>query len=230
MATESISPASLRAEDYESEVRLTIPLHAELLTLAINAVLAAAPSASPWLDTGCGPGRLAQLARARAPSAALFLADPSPAMLALARARHADLPPERFMPCASDALPEGAPPFAAITALQCHHYYPDAAGRARALARCFARLAPGGLLFTSENVRADSERGQAQQRARWAAWLAAQGRAPGEVAAQLAREGTAFFPLRVGELAALLRGAGFEDVELVWRSHGQAAFVAFRPA
>jgi tRNA (cmo5U34)-methyltransferase len=215
------------AVDYEREVGDTIPFHAILLEQAIDVALGAVPAPRLWLDTGCGPGRLAKLARARAPEVTLTLADPSPAMLALARANNPEIPESRVVAAPSHDLPDGGP-FDVITAVQCHHYY-DPAGRERALRRCLALLRPGGALVAFENVRAETDAGHAIQRRRWAAWQRGRGRDEAKVEAQLKREGTSFFPLRVSEHLSLFARVGFADVELVWRAYGQAGFLATAP-
>jgi tRNA (cmo5U34)-methyltransferase len=217
------------AGDYEEEVRRTIPFHATLLDQAVDAALGAAPAPGRWLDTGCGPGRLTAVARARAPRVSFWLADPSPSMLDLARANNADLGVDRFLLAPSDALPD-AGPFDVITAVQCHHYYAAPAGRERALRRCRALLAPGGALVVFENVRAETARGHEVQRCRWAAWQRAEGRTQEAVDAHLAREGTKFFPLRVSDHVALLGRVGFTTVEVIWRAYGQAGLLALAPA
>jgi tRNA (cmo5U34)-methyltransferase len=217
---------SHRAVDYEAEVVRTIPFHGEILDQAIDAALSVQARPARWVDTGCGPGRLVE--KARAVCAAEFsLADPSPAMLAIARARHPDIPAARCYEARSDGLPD-AGPFDVITAIQCHHYYDDEAGRARALARCFALLAPGGVFVTFENVRAATPEGEAIARTRWRAWLLRQGRSEQAAEAQLAREGTHFFPIRVDRHELLLRSAGFATIELIWRAYGQAGFLCVK--
>jgi tRNA (cmo5U34)-methyltransferase len=216
------------SSEYEDEVGRTIPFHAVLLEQAVEAALAAVPAPARWLDTGCGPGRLVANARSRTPRTAFWLADPSKGMLDLARAHNPDLGSERFLPAGSEELPD-AGPFDVITAVQCHHYYADPAGRVTAVRRCRSLLAPGGALVVFENIRAETDAGHALQRRRWAAWLAAQGRTREEAAAQLAREGTKFFPIRVSEHTALLGRAGFASVELIWRAYGQAGFLALAP-
>lgn len=213
---------------YEQEVRRTIPLHEVLLEQAVDVALTARPSPERWLDTGCGPGRLVEIARHHSPGTEFFLADPAPAMVDIARQRHPDLPAGRCLPVGSQDLPDLAP-FSVITALQCHHYG-DREARRRALQRCADLLKPGGALVTFENVRADTEDGHEMQRRRWAAWQREQGRNEAVVSAQLHREGTAFFPITVGELSADLSGAGFGLVELVWRSYAQAGFLAIKVA
>jgi hypothetical protein len=50
------------------------------------------------------------------------------------------------------------------------------------------------------------------------------------VQAQLAREGTRFFPVRPSEHLTLLSRVGFAPVELVWRAYGQAGFLAVASA
>jgi tRNA (cmo5U34)-methyltransferase len=212
------------AHHYESEVLRTIPLYAELCATVIDVALAAVPSPATWLDTGAGTGQLVAAARERAPQTRFFVADPSAAMLEHARARLADLGPERFLSVTTQELP-GGPPLDVITAVQCHHYG-DMDARERALTRCRARLAPGGALVVFENVRAESERGDALQRARWRAWLRAQGRDDRTIEAYFAREGRVIFPVRVTEHLDLLRRVGFPTVEIVWRAYGQAGFLA----
>jgi len=216
------------AVEYEREVENTIPFHAVLLEKAVDVALSAVPAPRRWLDTGCGPGRLVEFALRRVPETAFFLADPSEAMLALARARHPDLPADRFLTAPSHELPD-VEPFDVITAVQCHHYYPDPDGRAAAVRRCRALLRPGGALVVFENVRAESDPVHALQRARWAAWQRGRGREDAVIQAQLAREGTKFFPIRPSEHIALLAGAGFARVEMVWRAYGQAGFLAMVP-
>jgi tRNA (cmo5U34)-methyltransferase len=219
---------SHRAVDYEAEVVRTIPFHGEILDQAIDAALAVQATPARWLDTGCGPGRLVE--KARAVCAAEFsLADPSPAMLAIARARHPEISAARFHEARSDGLPDLGP-FDVVTAIQCHHYYEDEAGRARALSRCFALLGPGGVFVTFENVRAATPEGEAIARARWRAWLRRQGRSEQAAEAQLAREGTHFFPIRVDQHERLLREAGFATLELIWRAYGQAGFLCVKGA
>lgn len=212
-----------KADEYEAEVHKTIPFHDEILKTAIDVVVASKPEVKRWLDTGCGPGKLVELARARAPHAEFTLADPSAAMMAIAKARH---PGVTAWTCGSADLPE-APAFDAITAVLCHHYL-DAEGRARSVERCRDRLAPGGVLVVFENVRAETDVGHALQRKRWGDYQRSQGRDDAGVAQQQAREGKAFFPIRVSEHLALFARLGFENVEIVWRAYGQAGFFAQR--
>jgi hypothetical protein len=104
----------------------------------------------------------------------------------------------------------------------CHHYS-DAPGRINAVSRCRDRLAPGGVLVVFENVRAETDAGHALQRSRWAAYQRRH-KNESEALMQLAREGTAFFPIRVSEHLALFAKLGFTEVELVWRAYAQAGF------
>jgi tRNA (cmo5U34)-methyltransferase len=219
-----------KASDYEAEVVRTIPFHDEMLRTAVDVVLAAHGALRDlrWLDTGCGPGKLVEIAAARSPGAEFWLADPSEAMLAIARARHASRPAERFLLASSQDLPPGLGSFDAVTAIQCHHYG-DAAARERAVRRCRELLAPGGVFVTFENVRAETDEGHAIQRKRWADWQRRQGRDEATIEKHLAREGTAFFPIRPSEHLALLARAGFQTVEMVWRAYGQAGFFGVAP-
>ena len=213
------------ADDYAREVKKTIPCHAQMIDLAIEIGFATAPGATRWLDTGCGPGALVAEARRFAPDVAFFRADPSGAMLDLARAKNPEIPEASFLPFPSDALPD-VERFDVITAVQSHHYYAEPIGRERALRRCAALLKPGGALLVFENVRAETDLGHALQRRRWAAFQHSEGRDQATVDMHLARENTKFFPLRESEHLALLERVGFTTVETIWRAHSQAGFLA----
>ena len=214
------------ARDYEAEVLRTIPFHDELLRTAALVVLAAIPSPKRWLDTGCGPGKLASLVADASPDTELWLADPSAAMLEIARERNPRVAPEHVLEKTSADLPEVGP-FDAITAIQCHHYA-DAEGRERSVTRCRDLLLPNGVLVVFENVLAETPAGHALQRKRWAEWMRRQGRDEAGVTRQVEREGKSFFPIRVSEHMALFARLGLQ-AELVWRAYGQAGFVVVRP-
>src|SRR6478609_8951237 len=102
-----------KAEEYEAEVQKTIPFHDEMLRTAVDVVLAANADPKRWLDTGCGPGKLVAMARERSGNTEFVLADPSDAMLEIARARHPELTAWK---CGSADLPDGEA-FDAITAV-----------------------------------------------------------------------------------------------------------------
>ena len=130
----------------------------------------------------------------------------------------------------SHALPD-LEPFDVITAVQCHHYYPDPDGRVEAIRRCRALLRPGGALVVFENVRAETDAGPRTSESWKVGSVAAKsrGRDDAAVEAQLAREGTKLFPIRPSEHLTLLARAGFEPVEMVWRAYAQAGFLAVLP-
>jgi tRNA (cmo5U34)-methyltransferase len=217
--------ARLAALGYEREAPNTAPFHATVLEEVVDAALAVVSEPRRWLDTGCGPGRLAELARARAPGVNMYLADPSEGMLAFARTRHADLSTDRFLQSPTHALPD-IEPVDVVTAVLCHHFYREEAGRAAALRRCRALLRPGGVFVTVEIVRAETDAGHALQRRRWEGWQRRHGRAEEQIAALLDNEGHQYFPLRASALRAAIEAAGFSPVEMMWRAYSLAGFVA----
>jgi tRNA (cmo5U34)-methyltransferase len=211
-----------KATDYEREVEKTIPFHAELIAQAIEVGIASHVHPKRWLDTGAGPGRLTQKLLELAQTEA-WIADPSEAMLALAKRHNPSLPAERFILAPSEALPDIGP-FDVITAVQSHHY----GSRDRAVARCYDLLEPNGVFIAFENVRAETAIGHGIQRTRWAAWQRAQGRDAETVQRHMAREDSQFFPIRPSEHLALYAKAGFRVVELFFRAYGQAGFYAVK--
>ncbi|HEY4119877.1 MAG TPA: class I SAM-dependent methyltransferase [Byssovorax sp.] len=215
-----------KAAEYAAEVKRTIPFHDEMIDEAIGVSVAAVGVPRRWLDTGAGPGELVRRASHALPGTEFWVADPAEAMLAAAREALPSLDAARFLESTSAALPD-AEPFDVITAVQCHHYG-DAAERFASVRRCRELLDDAGVLVVFENVRAETDAGHALQRKRWGAWQASHGRDAGVVAKHLAREGTAFFPIRVSDHLEVLRAAGFVGAEVVFRAYAQAGFVAWK--
>lgn len=214
-----------RAAAYDVDVRQTIP-HYDLIHGTVLSLAEALPEPPrTWLDTGCGTGSLVARALSRFPATRFTVADPSPAMLAVARKRLDDPRVTVLAPCGTEDLPPGA--FDVVTAVQCHHYH-DRAGRRGAVAACYDRLRPGGVFITSENVRPLTSTGLELGIRRWARYQERAGRSSPEVAAQLARLDAEYFPITIEEHLLLLREAGFPVVELLWCSCLQAAFYAVK--
>lgn len=210
---------------YDTDVRRTLP-HYDLIHEAVLSFIEALPeSPRTWLDTGCGTGTLVARALPRFPDTRFVVADPSPDMLSIARQR---LPESRVTvlpPCATGNLPHGR--FDLITAIQCHHYL-DQRSRQIAVAVCFGRLRPGGILITSENVRPLSRTGLDLGLRYWARFQEHAGRSPSDIADHLARLDRDYFPITLEEHVRLYREAGFTAVEVLWYSYLQAAFYAVK--
>ncbi|MBN1961866.1 MAG: DJ-1/PfpI family protein [Deltaproteobacteria bacterium] len=167
------------AKSYEQEIIRTIPFHAELYNQAIDLVKAIKPTPRRWLDTGCGPGIFVEQTMQTFAATEYVLADPSVAMLNLARERftaHANI---SFVNAGSCDLPR-LESFDVITAILCHHYG-SIDDRKKCLNRCRELIGLGGILLVFENVRAETDNGNKIQRQRWGAWQRDHGRAPAAV-------------------------------------------------
>ncbi|MEN6342784.1 MAG: class I SAM-dependent methyltransferase [Methanospirillum sp.] len=209
---------------YDLGVRRTIPYYDALHEEVLSFVEALPECPRTWLDTGCGTGTLVARALLRFPRTQFVVADPSPAMLAVAGQRLADLRVTILPPCGTGDLPSGT--FDIITAIQCHHYL-DRRERQTAVASCFDRLRPGGVFITSENIRPLSRTGLELGLRYWARFQE-RSQTPSEVAVQLARFDQEYFPITLEEHLRLYREAGFVAVEVLWHSYLQTAFYAVK--
>lgn len=210
---------------YDAGVHLTLPYYDAIHEEVLSFIEALPERPRKWLDTGCGTGTLIARALPRFPQTRFVIADPSPAMLAVARRRLSEPRLTVLSPCATGDLPDGC--FDVVTAIQCHHYL-DRRGRRDAVAACFDRLRPGGVLVTSENVRPLSRTGLDLGLRYWARFQERAGKSPSEVAAQLARFDREYFPITLEEHLRLYGSAGFVAVEVLWYSYLQAAFYAVK--
>ncbi len=222
-------PAFPLPEEYDMQVRRTIPHYDMIHEEVIDLVQALPSPVKVWLDTGCGTGVLVRRALGRMPHARYILSDPSPGMLDLARQRLKGegavsvLRPLRTQDLRGqvDEVPD------VITALMCHHYL-SRDDRVVAVKVCHDLLPSGGAFITFENIRPLTGVGTALGMRRWSAFQLSQGRSAEEVKAHLARFDREYFPITVEEHLRLLRSVGFGTVELLWCSGMQAGFYCIK--
>ncbi|MDW5562288.1 MAG: class I SAM-dependent methyltransferase [Methanomassiliicoccus sp.] len=216
-------------EDYDAQIRKTIPYYDSFRQEIINLVSALGVPPKVWLDTGCGTGSMARLVLDRFPHTKLILADPSEDMLKVARRRLEGEDRVRILrPMPTQDLPgelDDTPDL--ITAVQCHHYL-SRQERMRAVRACFDLLPSGGALITFENVRPLTAAGTEVSKRAWHDFLVANGRSPEEASSHLARFDTEYFPITVEEHLDLLRSTGFRTVEVLWMSYMQVGLYCIR--
>jgi ubiquinone/menaquinone biosynthesis C-methylase UbiE len=113
----------------------------------IDAVLAGGRAPRRVVDVGCGTGRLLEILLPRLPAAELVGVDPSPGMLAMARARFAAEPRVRLEIGSADRLPlESGSADVVTTTLSFHHWE----GQGPGLREVGRVLAPGGRLLLAD--------------------------------------------------------------------------------
>ncbi len=117
---------------YDAGVRLTIPYYDAIHEEVLSFIEALPERPRTWLDTGCGTGSLIARALPRFPETRFVVADPSPAMLAVARQRLSEPRVAVLPPCGTSDLPAGC--FDVVTAIQCHHYLDRSERRAAVVA------------------------------------------------------------------------------------------------
>lgn len=198
--------------------------HAQTLTLVKHAL---PNEPGSWLDTGCGTGILVTEALKEFKNTRFTLADPSAAMLDIARVKLAAHQLSEYVPAATEELDCQAESFDVITAILAHHYL-DADNRRKATANCLRMLKTGGVYVTFESIRPDTEQGLQIGLRRWAAAQIHNGKSPEAVQKHINRYGIEFFPITIGAHISLLYDVGFSAVEILWISGIQAGFYAIK--
>lgn len=230
--TDSDNTTPHTSSEYDWKVRQTIPFYETMHQETIDLVRTVKPDAACWLDTGCGTGRLIDLALPLFPNTRFILADPSEAMLQQARERLQGESGARLRvlsPVGSEGLVAqmAGTKCHVVTAIQCHHYLLPPQ-REQAVSACFDALESGGLFITFENIALSTGRGVEIGLERWRRWQQDAGRSPSVVADHLKRFNTEYFPITVEAHLELLRAVGFQTVELFWFSQMQAGFYGIR--
>jgi len=220
------------ANEYDSHVRTVVPFYEMLTTEVLDVIAALKPVPEVWLDTGCGTGYLVEQALKLFPRTQFVLADPSSAMLDVAKSRLKDKGKGRvhFLPVANSSdlskftlkiKPQ------VITAILCHHYLKKEE-RLGTIKTCYELLNNGGVYLTVEHTMALNEAARQINMARWRRFQLDQGRSEPDVDNHLARCGTEYFPITAAEHIHLLLTGGFHTAEVYWQSFVDTGFYAVK--
>jgi tRNA (cmo5U34)-methyltransferase len=230
--TDFNSATSFIPEVYDDVVRQIMPFYDVIQSEIIDIVRTVKPDVKQWLDTGCGTGNLVEIALKVFPDTAFVLADPTEKMLKAAvtrlkafygkRVSSLPLTPSDGLLAYKDVLKPQV-----ITAILCHHYY-NREQRRTATKVCYQLLDASGVFISVENILPDSIRGTQLGIERWKRFQIEHGRTSIMAEKHTARFNSEFFPITVNEHIELLKGTGFQTVELFWRSHIQAGFYAIK--
>jgi len=216
--------SSHNADQYDRQIRLTIPHYDDIHAEILNFVKVQCPNPKSWLDTGCGTGFFIRNAQGVFPETEFFIADPSEGMLTKARQNLEGCRYSLIGRCGTADIPGITDRrFDVITAIQCHHYL-TSEERSKAVRACYSLLKDGGFFITSENIRPFSEEGIARSLASWGAFQRNAGREEDAVRDHLDRFDREYFPITVTEHLQGFRDAGFPVAEILWLSGMQAVF------
>ena len=212
--------------DYDAHIRKLIPLYDELIPEVARALAHAARPVKRIVDLGVGTGALAEACLTAWPSSRLWGIDADAAMMLVARARLAKRM-ARVTLLEGNFLDAPIPACDAIVASYAFHHIRTFRLKQEFYARCFAALAPGGILVNGDCAPASTSQGFAQDLEVWFTHLE---RTFGD------REGAkrvyeswgdedVYVPLAI-ELA-LLERAGFQT-DVPWRKSPFAVIVAIK--
>jgi len=217
------------AQEYDAKVEKNIPMYSFFHEQTLHLIEVAKPNPARWLDTGCGTGILVSKAIKNFTNTHFVLADPSEAMLSIAREKFLgdrNLSLEYFLAGTEDLnCPTGS--FDVITAILSHHYF-DIETRRKATLNCFRMLKEDGVYVTFESIRPQSEKGLQIGLERWRRVQLSQSKSLKEVERYISRYGKEFFPIPIDSHISLLHDIGFSTIEVFWVSVMQAGVYAIK--
>ena len=206
------------AEEYDEEIRRTLPHYDEFFSRIRTAVRAHfGDTPVDWLDIGCGTGRVAAEVLQTLPVRSFTFADASRQMLDIAESRFQNAPvPVRFLQSRAEN-PFGQNAYDVVTSVLVNHYL-DGEERTAAYARAYDALRAGGLYLFFENYDPETAEERARLRAEWIDFQKGKGKSAQQAEEHLARWSRAYFPKKLSVLIPLLRQVGFARTEIFCRS------------
>ena len=219
---------SQSASQYDKNIAKTIPCYQLFNNEIISLVKFSAPRAKSWLDTGCGTGTLILQASQEFGKLKFLAADPSEAMLQIAREKLSgvsELEVKYVLSGTGQLCCQER--FDVVTAVLAHHYL-DIENRIKATRNCFQMLNEGGIYVTLETIMPNTEQGRKIGLERWRSAQIANGKTPESVDHHLQRYGIELLPITIEAHLDLLRNVGFRTVEVLWASGMQAGFYSIK--
>ena len=213
--------------DYDAQIRKLIPLYDELILEVARALAHAARPVKRIVDLGVGTGALAQACLTELPGARVWGIDADATMMMVARARLGPLM-TRVTLLEGSFLDVPIPACDAIVASYALHHIRTFRLKQEFYGRCFAALAPGGVLVNGDCAPASTSRGFAQDLEVWFTHLARTfgDRAGAKRVYESWADEDVYVPLAIE--MALLERAGFQT-DVPWRKSPFAVIVAIKP-
>jgi tRNA (cmo5U34)-methyltransferase len=215
------------AHEYDSSIRQTMPFYDYFHDAAIALLEVLNPRAGSWLDAGSGTGSFVAKAAAAFPGTFFTVADPSAAMLDIAKEKLSGIARCEYLLAGTEMLECAEGSFDVITAFLSHHYF-DAETRRKATANCFRMLKRGGVYISFETILPNTEKGKQIGLECWRRAQLRLGKKEAAIDKYIGRYGVEFFPITLDDHFELLRGSGFPMAELLWVSGMQAGFYAMK--
>lgn len=207
------------AEEYDSLIRRCVPRYDEMLERLVDYLPA---RASAVLELGCGTGNLSLALAARYPAARLTFVDAAPEMLEVTRVRLAEKFPDsigrsRFVHARFETLArEELGSFDIVASSISLHHVRE---KGELYAKIRSLVAPGGTFRFSDQLRGETDEIHELNWTRWLEFCRGEGNCTEEEIAGLLEHAAAhdhYTPLE--EHFRLLRAAGFERLDCVWRN------------
>ena len=204
--------------DYDSLIRRAVPRYEEMTARLVDYLPAASSSI---LELGCGTGNLSLALAARYPDAEITFVDAAGEMLAASRARlTADHPQvaarARFLECRFEDLQLAPSAFDLIASCISLHHVRDKAPLYR---RLFAALVPGGTFRFADQLRGGSDLNHQRNWSRWLEFCRLPGHcSEAEVGSLLEHASAHDHYTSLADHFEMLRAAGFERLDCVWRN------------
>lgn len=214
------------ADEYDREIRRTLPYYDEFYKTVIDVVKAYKTSAVKWLDVGCGTGKMAQSAFEQTDIEKLVLCDCSDKMIEISKNRFCSRKNAEFIVSSILEL-DTDEKFDVITAIQVNHYLKKDE-RLSALKKYYQALKPDGILICFENFAPNSEQGEKLILKRWYLFQRSQGKSEDECMEHINRYKKSYFPITIPEHIEAISSAGFKSAEVIWLSYMQAGLLGIK--
>lgn len=168
------------------------------------------------IDLGCGTGNITQALLRRYPGAQVTCVDLAEQMIAMAKIKLSGSKNVTYWVGDARDFPYRGKYDAVIGSLVLHHIE----GKEKTIfyRKVFNALAQGGVFYTADVVMGSNPYLQDLYVERWKRFMR-QNLSPGQIAATLKKHRREDMPCKLMDELAMLRRAGFKDIDVVWKQH-----------
>jgi len=218
------------SNNYDDNIKITQPFYQDFYTETADIIKTITPSPNNWLDTGCGTGKMIEVASKDFINTNFHISDPSKEMIKIAKEKlqQKNIKHTIIGNHKTKDIPDNYNnKFNVVTAILSHHYL-NKIEREKSFNRCYNLLDNKGVFINFEIIKPTSETTTKISIERWKNAQVKMGKTEDQATKHLSRYGKEYYPITLNEHISLLKQTGFNIIDIFWLSHMQAGFYAIK--